>query len=92
MRLSVCSALVVRNWTENEIKTIINRALRMALSARRLTRSDWRRVHLKNFQRGVDLMMHQTILAMLGLAFPCAPILVAFWGSDLLGNKWRGQR
>ena len=28
MRLSGCSALVVRNWTENEIKTIINRALR----------------------------------------------------------------
>ena len=36
-------------------------------------------------------MMHQTILAMLGLA-SCALILVAFWGSDLLGNKWRRQR
>jgi hypothetical protein len=40
---------------------------------------------------GVDPMMHQTILAMLGLA-SCALILVAFWGSDLLGNKGRGQR
>ena len=42
-------------------------------------------------QTAMILMMHQTILAMLGLA-TCALILVAFWGSDLLGNKWRGQR
>ena len=36
-------------------------------------------------------MMHQTILAMLGLA-TCALILVAFWGADLLGNQWRRPR
>jgi hypothetical protein len=33
-------------------------------------------------------MMHQTILAMLGLA-SCALILIAFWGSDLLGSRAR---
>ena len=36
-------------------------------------------------------MMDQAILAMLGLA-ACALIVVAFWGSDLLGNEWRRQR
>ena len=49
------------------------------------------RLAARSFEEGVGPMMHQTILAMLGLA-SCALILVAFWGSDLLGNKWRGQR
>ena len=91
MRLSVCSAPVVRNWTENEIKTIINRALRHGAQRAPVNALCLAARSFEEFQNGVDPMMHQTILAMLGLA-SCALILIAFWGSDLLGNKWRGQR
>jgi hypothetical protein len=53
---------------------------------RRLTR-----IPLPKSQQMGYSMMHQTILAMLGLA-TCALILVAFWGTDLLGNQWRRPR
>ena len=42
----------------------------------------------KSQQKGVDSMMLETILALLGLA-TCALVLVSFWGSDLFGSRTR---
>lgn len=38
-----------------------------------------------------DSMMLEAILLLLGVG-SCALVLVAFWGSELLGNEWRRHR
>lgn len=38
-----------------------------------------------------DSIMLDAILLMLGIG-SCALVLVAFWGSELLGNEWRRHR
>ncbi len=38
-----------------------------------------------------DSMMLEAILLLLGVG-SCALLLVAFWGSELLGNEWRRHR
>lgn len=38
-----------------------------------------------------DSVMLEAILIMLGLS-SCALVLVAFWGSEVLGTEWRSRR
>jgi hypothetical protein len=40
---------------------------------------------------GGDSVMLEAVLLLLGLA-SCALVVVAFWGSNLLGSEWRRQR
>ena len=35
--------------------------------------------------------MLEAILLLMGIG-SCALVLIAFWGSNLLGNEWRRQR
>jgi hypothetical protein len=62
---------------------------RMAASGTQIKRAQLQRAPLKKSQQeGVDSMMLETILTMLGLA-TCALVLVSFWGSDLFGSRTR---
>src|SRR5258705_10057646 len=62
---------------------------RTAASGTQIERAQLRRVRMaKSQQKGVDSMMLETILALLGLA-TCALVLVSFWGSDLFGSRTR---
>jgi hypothetical protein len=62
---------------------------RTAASGTRIKRAQLRRVRMAKFQqKGVDSMMLETILALLGLT-TCALVLVSFWGSDLFGSRTR---
>jgi hypothetical protein len=62
---------------------------RTAASGTQIKRAQLRRVCMaKSQQKGVDSMMLETILALLGLA-TCALVLVSFWGTDLFGSRTR---
>jgi len=62
---------------------------RTAASGTQIKRAQLRRVRMaKSQQKGVDSMMLETILALLGLA-TCALVLVSFWGTDLFGSRTR---
>jgi hypothetical protein len=62
---------------------------RTAALGTRIKRAQLRRVRMAKFQqKGVDSMMLETILALLGLT-TCALVLVSFWGSDLFGSRTR---